>query len=373
MVRWVLPAVAAIALAIRMAFVNPDATLLNVLGWAVTAGIAVLAILLNRVGKAWVGRPVTVISVVVTVLLVVQAVVWPRPYNQDEPSLYFSGKIRVGVSGDIPGWNSFDARLIGWIMEHYGVEDWESIRLFQNQRDKALQNGRVDIVVSSYTANTLRAKSVDFAGPYYLDTAGVWGNAGKIREGAWFSPDAEKHNPTVCGVLGTTGNSSMASFLATQDPKAGGAIMATGVYQNTADCLRDMFDPNSEVVYAATDWSTLKAYNPDAEVVDANRTHPHIDRSTGALVGTDPGLAGWDSVDKPQYYGVAIRDGHPVTCRDLTTVVQEFVDQTSSLDRGYSEAYAQSIGPRLGPVATDWHRPNFDALNWGGSGSPICE
>ncbi|GIF08325.1 transporter substrate-binding domain-containing protein [Actinoplanes siamensis] len=371
---WAFPTAAAVALAIRIGLLSLDANAVNFTGVGIAAGLAIVAALLTRLGPAQGGSKFgiwpAIGSSTVTVLLVAWAFIWPAPIGDDKPSLYFSGTVKVGVSGDIPGWPEFDEELIKWIADEYGIQT-EEIRLFQREREEALKDKRVDMVVSSYTATISRTNEVDFAGPYYLDTTGVWGNAEKIKKGIWTKRIPGVANPTVCGVLGTTGNNPMQDFINTQDPKNGGAV-ADSNYQTTADCLRRLFDPESEVSYAATDWSTLKAYNPNAAVFDANRRHPNIEAGSGSVKDGDPGLAGWRTGDKPQYYGVAIRNDHPATCRDLTRVIRQFVEQTKNPDEGYGHAYSHHLKSLLGPLKTDWHRPNFDALDWGPSGSPIC-
>ncbi len=375
---WCLPALACLALVIRIAILNPSATVLNIMGWAAAAVIALFTILMTRLGSTE-SNPSTTIKPVIfslgaTLLVAIQTIIWPLPYKRDRPAIYFSGDLKVGVSGDIPAWSGFDQELIEWIRNHYKKDGWQPVRLFQNQREEYLKNGEVHLVISSYTVTDLRAKHVDFAGPYFLDTTGVWGNLDKFKDGRWVNPrPGQAKNPTVCGVLGTTGNSSMASFLRAQDPGTGGAVQATKDYDNTADCLKDLFDINSEVAYAATDWSVLKAHKPNARVLDANRTHPNINKQTGEVLHGDPGLAGWETVDRPQYYGVAIRNNNPATCKDLTSVIQDFIDQTKNVNTGFNSAYNKHLKSHLGPVRNDWHKPNLNALDWGNGGSPICK
>ncbi len=384
------PALAFLALLVRLAVTNPSPTFQNILACSIAGAVTLFHIFMERIGPAsrdgrihpfWIG-----LSVLTVVTMVVQAIFWPRPWNNDKPSLYFDHEIKIGMSRDIPPWYPFDSELATFIADHYHTT-WTPVRILMGEADDQLAQGAVDMVISSYTINASRAKVVDFAGPYFLDTTGVWGNLEKFdAKGKWVSPDPEnKKNPTACAAGGTTGNTSLNNFIVGQSGVAGGATESTKAYATTASCLNDLFDPTSEVAYAATDWSILKAYKPGSNIMDANRTHPKIDPRTGRVNVTgqpqgaaqnkidwqDPGLASWDSLDAPQYYGVAIKNGHPVTCADLTEVINDFVTQTKRPEQGFAHAY-RTLQPALGPVLNNWHQPNLNALDWGSAKSPVC-
>jgi hypothetical protein len=316
-----------------------------------------------------------VVALALTIILAVQAFMWPRPWNNDKPSVYFGHKIRVGMVQDFSPWNTqfipgdstspqavgFENELAEFIADHYGVP-WEPIRINSDERAKKLADGDLDIVISGFTITQSRAETndpkehpVDFAGPYFIDTTGVWENLSK-----------EVSTRQACVVGGTTGNSSLDEFRQSEE----GADVDVVVASNSGICMQRFQNPKDPVAYFATDWSNMKAglgVKPKVRIGDANRTHPNIDAKTGEILGDDPGMAPWKSSDRPQYYGVAIRDKNPISCRDLTSVINDFLTQTNNREKGFSKAYITNLLPVLGPLRPNWHEPESTSAPWFGS------
>jgi len=86
-----------------------------------------------------------------------------------------TGKIVIGVKGDLPGvglthgggaFEGFDVDLAQRIAEELRAKETEFVAVSRADRAKALGDGRVDMVVATYSVND--ADEVEFAGPYYL-------------------------------------------------------------------------------------------------------------------------------------------------------------------------------------------------------------
>jgi glutamate transport system substrate-binding protein len=103
------------------------------------------------------------------------------PSNTTMAALQNEGKLVVGTKFDQPGFGlkgvsgkveGFDVEIAKLIAESIFGEDVddkvEFIESVSANREPFIQQGRVDIVVATYTINDERKKVVDFAGPYYI-------------------------------------------------------------------------------------------------------------------------------------------------------------------------------------------------------------
>ena len=84
-----------------------------------------------------------------------------------------TGKILIGVKGDLPGvglsrggrFEGFDVDLARRIAEELGAKRTDFVAVSRADRAGALAEGKVDLVVATYSVND---DDVEFAGPYYL-------------------------------------------------------------------------------------------------------------------------------------------------------------------------------------------------------------
>ncbi|MEV4755786.1 transporter substrate-binding domain-containing protein [Micromonospora sp. NPDC049559] len=102
----------------------------------------------------------------------------------EESHLAGQAKIKIGVSDNEPlmadldhgVYRGFDIEIARYIADSLGYESDERIEFVPTtteERIPALQGGRVDIVVSSFSMTEERAKLVSFAGPYFVTTQEV--------------------------------------------------------------------------------------------------------------------------------------------------------------------------------------------------------
>ncbi|MFG1681970.1 serine/threonine-protein kinase [Nonomuraea sp. NPDC049269] len=82
-------------------------------------------------------------------------------------------KIVIGVKGDLPGvslerdgdFEGFDIELAKRIAQELGAKQTKFVRIPRAEREKALADGTVDLVIATYSIDK---SDVEFAGPYYV-------------------------------------------------------------------------------------------------------------------------------------------------------------------------------------------------------------
>jgi glutamate transport system substrate-binding protein len=175
-----------------------------------------------------------------------------------------AGAITIGTKYDQPGFGllnpttkvpeGFDVEMGKLIAAKLGIPEdkitWTET--VSANRESFIQQGKVDVVVATYTINDKRKEVVDFAGPYYeagQDIMVAKGNPEKIT-----GPDALA-GKNVCSVEGST----PAENIRTKYPQA--QLTLFDVYSKCADALT-----NGQVDAVTTDnviLTGLVAGNPD--------------------------------------------------------------------------------------------------------------
>jgi glutamate transport system substrate-binding protein len=174
-----------------------------------------------------------------------------------------AGKIRIGTKFDQPGFGllnpdkvpeGFDASVATIIAGKLGIEPsgitW--VETVSANRESAITEDRVDMVVATYTINDKRKQLIDFAGPYY--EAGQDIMVAKGNPKAITGPEALA-GKNVCSVEGST----PAENIRTKYPEA--KLTLFDVYSKCADALT-----NGQVDAVTTDnviLTGLVAGNPD--------------------------------------------------------------------------------------------------------------
>lgn len=77
------------------------------------------------------------------------------------------------------------------------------VEAISKNREEFLQNGTVDLVISTYTITESRKQLVDFAGPYYIAGQDVLAKTSDIQSGR-ISGVADLNGKKVCAVTGST-------------------------------------------------------------------------------------------------------------------------------------------------------------------------
>ncbi len=160
-----------------------------------------------------------------------------------------AGKMTVGTKFDQPGFGlrnlsgkleGFDIEIAKIISAELGVspDKIEFIESVSANREPFISQGRVDMVVATYTINDKRKKVVDFAGPYYTAGQDIMV---KKDDSSITGPDALA-SKRVCSVEGST----PADNLRTKFPQA--KLVLFDVYSKCADALK-----NGQVDAVSTD------------------------------------------------------------------------------------------------------------------------
>lgn len=147
---------------------------------------------------------------------------------EDSPKLQeirARGFIKVGIKGDQPGlsemknkeWVGFEIDLARKIAASLGFtrkSEVEFVVVGTGNRDTALQSGKVDFVVATWTmdgaqadeARTHKSKPLDFVGPYYTASlaALVWKKEGDDEPVKSIADIAKYREEQVCTVTGST-------------------------------------------------------------------------------------------------------------------------------------------------------------------------
>jgi glutamate transport system substrate-binding protein len=173
-----------------------------------------------------------------------------------------AGEITIGTKFDQPlfGLQGPDGNPVGFDVEigkmiaaelGIGEGDINWVETVSGNREPFIQDGRVDIVVATYTINDARKEVVDFAGPYY-----VAGQSLLVRadEDSISGPE-DLAGKRVCSVDGST----PAGTIAAEYPEAD--LVTFAAYTDCLDPLR-----NGQVEAVTTDNVILAGYvaeNPD--------------------------------------------------------------------------------------------------------------
>jgi glutamate transport system substrate-binding protein len=168
-----------------------------------------------------------------------------------------NGKIKIGMAMDSPGLSykgTTDKEPKGYNVEvakiaaaslGLGPDKIEYVDTSTPNREPFLQNGQVDMVVSSYTINDERKKVIDFAGPYY--------NAGQdllIKDDDdSIKSKGDLAGKTVCSTAGST---------PAQNIKANFKETKLVTYDNGSKCLSDLQSGNVDAY--TTDDIVLRGY-----------------------------------------------------------------------------------------------------------------
>ncbi|MDA3146810.1 glutamate ABC transporter substrate-binding protein [Leucobacter sp. UCMA 4100] len=149
-----------------------------------------------------------------------------------------AGKITVGTKFDQPlfglkGLDSpegFDIEVAKIIAAELGLDpekDIEWVETVSANREPFIENGKVDIVVATYTINDTRKEVISFAGPYYIAGQDLLVLAGTDD----IKGIDDVLDKTVCSVTGSTSLEN----LKTEGVKD---TMATDTYSNCLEPLR---------------------------------------------------------------------------------------------------------------------------------------
>jgi glutamate transport system substrate-binding protein len=138
------------------------------------------------------------------------------------------------VTGEVEGFDVEIAKLIAARIDP--ALEVEFIESVSQNREPFIQDGRVDMVVATYTINDARKEIVDFAGPYYVAGQDIMVKAGNTA----ITGVADLNGKKVCSVQGSTSIENVAE----QAPEADLSIS----FQTYSQCAEALSDGRVEAV-----------------------------------------------------------------------------------------------------------------------------
>lgn len=138
--------------------------------------------------------------------------------------LHQTGTLRIGTKFDQPLFGlrnpltnrpqGFDAEMGTLIAARLGIPadriDW--VETVSANRDPFLQQGRVDLVIATYTITDERKQIIDFAGPYFVAGQSLMVRSGN-PEGITGPQDLPGHS--VCAVEGSASSTAIRNLVPT--------------------------------------------------------------------------------------------------------------------------------------------------------------
>ena len=226
-----------------------------------------------------------------------------------------AGKMKVGTKFDQPGFGlkglsggpeGFDVEVAKIIAGAMGITadniDW--VETPSKIREEAIEQGKVDMVVATYTINEKRKERISFAGPYYVAGQQLMVAA---DDNSITGPDSlkEQKDKKVCSVTGSTPAENIKEYLASESQ-----LVLFDVYDKCADALR-----TGQVQAVTTDNVILLGF---------------VSESDGKFK-----LVGEQFTEEP--YGIGITKGDVAFC--------EFINKTlKDNEDAYNKAWASTAG-----------------------------
>ncbi|MCK9898546.1 ABC transporter substrate-binding protein [Parafrankia colletiae] len=235
------------------------------------------------------------------------------PAGSTMAELQSAGSITVGTKFDQPLFGlknlrgepeGFDVEIAKIITNALGIPE-DKVKFVETvsaNREPFIQQGRVDLVVATYTINDKRKQVIDFAGPYYVAGQTLMVGADETAITGKDTLAGKK----VCSVSGST----PAERIRTEAPQA--ELVLFDVYSKCAEALK-----NGQVDAVTTDNAILLG------LMDSD---PDTFKLVGEPFSTEP-------------YGIGIAKGDD----DFRTFINETLTAAYS-DGRYEDAYESTIG-----------------------------
>ncbi|GAA3440920.1 bifunctional serine/threonine-protein kinase/glutamate ABC transporter substrate-binding protein [Planomonospora venezuelensis] len=212
-----------------------------------------------------------------------------------------TGKLRVGYRSGLPKIalgdppEGFEIDVARRVAEELDVPEGglTFVPVGYGDRESKLENGRVDLVIATFSINRASAAQVSFAGPYYLAHRDIL-----VRAGSGITRAGHLRGRKVCVPAGSS---------------AAVALRDDGIDFRTVDedAAGNRFDSSQCAAKVA-------------------------DGSADAMVGDDLVIAGFGARQRDlrivgarltdERYGVALRQGDPVACRRINDIITAMYD-----------------------------------------------
>ncbi|RMB62068.1 glutamate ABC transporter substrate-binding protein [Tessaracoccus antarcticus] len=226
-----------------------------------------------------------------------------------------AGKMKVGTKFDQPGFGlkglsggpeGFDVEVAKIIAGAMGItaDNIEWVETPSKVREEVIEQGKVDMVVATYTINDKRKERITFAGPYYVAGQQLMVAA---DDDSIIGPESlkEQKDKKVCSVTGSTPAENIKEYLASDSQ-----LVLFDVYDKCADALR-----TGQVQAVTTDNVILLGF---------------VSESDGKFK-----LVGEQFTEEP--YGIGITKGDVAFCEFINTTLKDNED-------AYNKAWDSTAG-----------------------------
>lgn len=211
----------------------------------------------------------------------------------DEDDQSTEGGLTVGTDPE-----GFDVDTATYVAGALGVDEdnitW--VRADPGERESLLEDGSVDMVVSSYTITQEREKVVDFAGPYFEAHQGL---LVRLNDEELQSPE-DLDGRTLCSVENTTSADNVADEYSKAD-------ITLVLYSNFSKCVEALKEGDVDAV--STDDVILAGFAADSEYKGLFK------------------LLDEEFSDEP--YGIAVPKGETEQVDQINEALQAFIDDGS--------------------------------------------
>lgn len=181
-----------------------------------------------------------------------------------------AGTIKIGTKFDQPlfGQKGLDGKPVGFDVEMgkaiaaklgIAADKIEWVETVSQNRESFIEQGRVDLVIATYTINDARKEKVSFAGPYYEAGQALLVN----KDDTSITKPEDVAGKKVCSVTGSTPAKTIAE-------KYNAEVVPAATYTACLEPLR-----NKQVVAVTTDNVILAGYvdkEPDAFKLASDET-----------------------------------------------------------------------------------------------------
>jgi len=197
-----------------------------------------------------------------------------------------AGKIVIGTKFDQPlfGQKGLDGKPVGFDVEigkliaaKLGIpaDKIEWVETVSANREQFIKQGKVDMIVATYTINDKRKTEVDFAGPYYEAGQALMVN----KDNTTITKPEDVKGKNVCSVTGSTPAATIVE-------KYGAVLVPAATYSACLEPLR-----NKQVEAITTDNVILAGFvakEPDAFKLASDETFTKEPYGIGLKLGDTP-------------------------------------------------------------------------------------
>lgn len=233
--------------------------------------------------------------------------------SQSAASLFDQPSVKVAVKKGQPGFNTrsgeeyeyagFETDLVNSLADAIPFKDYKH-DIPSLQREDVLVDEAADLVVATYTITPARDEKIDFTAPYLKTYQGVLARKDDSR----IKELKDLKDMRVCSASGSTSDPASVESEKARDSinNALGVDVRPGLRKDYKTCVNELAKGNFDAVW--TDKVLLEGfahqepYSKDVEVVEDI------------------------TIEKRQFYGIGLREGHGADCRKLNAALKKFLD-----------------------------------------------